>query len=249
MLGASHLGYTFCERGHGSISIKNPSGEVEAFELLELVEFTSTRKRMSVVARHSDGRIRLYMKGADSVVLPLVKDADAEVMSSTIEQLERFASEGLRTLVIAVRNLSEEFFMQWSKSYKNALSNLDELAKHKAGLPNVIEELEAQLEQNVRLLGATAIEDRLQDGVPAAIRDLAAAGIRIWVLTGKCVRPAPCSLLVANNFVTNSRQRRNSHQCGICVPIAQQRYGTSDYRYGNASFGHVDQGNSCGKSL
>ena len=112
---------------------------------------------MSVVARHTDGSIRLYMKGADSVILPLVENADPEVMSSTNEHLERFASEGLRTLVIAVRTLPEEFFIRWSKSYKSALSNLDELAKHKAGLPNVIEELEAELEQNVRLLGATKI--------------------------------------------------------------------------------------------
>ena len=34
------------------------------------------------------------------------------------------------------------------------------------------------------LIGATAIEDKLQDGVPDTIANLALAGIKIWVLTG-----------------------------------------------------------------
>ena len=98
--------------------------------------------------------------------------------------MEQFASEGLRTLVIAKAELSEEFYTEWSSKYSAALSDLNILAQYKAGEPNLIEELEAQVECNLTLLGATAIEDRLQDGVPMAIRDLSAAGVRIWVLTG-----------------------------------------------------------------
>lgn len=41
-----------------------------------------------------------------------------------------------------------------------------------------------EIEHDLRLLGATAIEDRLQDGVPETIADLKAAGIKIWVATG-----------------------------------------------------------------
>jgi P-type E1-E2 ATPase len=41
-----------------------------------------------------------------------------------------------------------------------------------------------EIEKNLKLLGATAIEDKLQDGVPQCIERLARAGIKIWVLTG-----------------------------------------------------------------
>lgn len=47
-----------------------------------------------------------------------------------------------------------------------------------------VEQVSNELEQDLRLLGATAIEDRLQDGVPETIADLKRAGIKIWVATG-----------------------------------------------------------------
>lgn len=34
------------------------------------------------------------------------------------------------------------------------------------------------------VVGATAIEDKLQDDVPATIADLGKAGVKLWVLTG-----------------------------------------------------------------
>ena len=47
-----------------------------------------------------------------------------------------------------------------------------------------LDDLYAELEQNMQLLGATAINDKLQDGVPHTIAQLLDAGIRFWVLTG-----------------------------------------------------------------
>lgn len=41
-----------------------------------------------------------------------------------------------------------------------------------------------EIEKNMMLIGATAIEDKLQDGVPETIANLALANIKIWVLTG-----------------------------------------------------------------
>jgi P-type E1-E2 ATPase len=40
------------------------------------------------------------------------------------------------------------------------------------------------MERNLYLIGATAVEDKLQDGVPLVLRDLLKAGINIWMLTG-----------------------------------------------------------------
>jgi phospholipid-translocating ATPase len=47
-----------------------------------------------------------------------------------------------------------------------------------------IEAISDELEHDLRLLGATAIEDKLQEGVPETIADLKLAGIKIWVATG-----------------------------------------------------------------
>jgi phospholipid-translocating ATPase len=48
----------------------------------------------------------------------------------------------------------------------------------------MLETVSDEIEHDLRLLGATAIEDRLQDGVPETIADLKAAGIKLWVATG-----------------------------------------------------------------
>lgn len=47
-----------------------------------------------------------------------------------------------------------------------------------------IEEAANLIERKLKLIGATAIEDKLQDGVPEAIATLLKADINIWVLTG-----------------------------------------------------------------
>jgi len=107
---------------------------------------------------------------------------DPQLISTTTEHLERYASEGLRTLVLAQRELDEKYYMEWSANYKQALSHLDDSAtseelKH-------VEALEEEMESKLILLGATAVEDRLQDDVPSTIASLSKAGIKIWILTG-----------------------------------------------------------------
>lgn len=178
------MGYTFTDRLHGAIKIEMPNGAVQSFEVLEMIEFSSKRKRMSVIARDPSGKIKLFVKGADNIVLALVKNPDKQVLETTNEHLEAFAAEGLRTLVIAIAEIGEHQFETWHKKYTEALADMEQLELHKAGDSNLIEDLENELEQNLQLLGATAIEDRLQDEVPATISSLATAGIRLWVLTG-----------------------------------------------------------------
>ncbi|TMW63660.1 hypothetical protein Poli38472_002601 [Pythium oligandrum] len=185
--GAKFLGYEFVARKNGSVSIKMPGSSKEVvYELLEMIEFTSTRKRMSVVVRTPDKRILLLTKGADSVIFPRLHpdNCDQAIVDVTTQHLERYASEGLRTLVIAQKEIPDDAFMEWSREYKAALSDLEQVQRQKLGEPNQIEELEESLEMGLELLGATAIEDRLQDQVTSTIADLARAGIKIWILTG-----------------------------------------------------------------
>lgn len=74
--------------------------------------------------------------------------------------------------------MNENEFERWSEVY---LAALLDLSKNKQ---KGIEEATHLLENNFDLIGSTAIEDRLQQGVPDTINHIKRAGIKIWVLTG-----------------------------------------------------------------
>ena len=88
-----------------------------------------------------------------------------------------FASEGLRTLVLGVKILTDEEAEQWLTKFKEASTSIDD---RDSKLTSVAYEIEKDL----HIVGATAIEDKLQDGVPDTIANLEKAGIKLWVLTG-----------------------------------------------------------------
>jgi len=73
----------------------------EKYELLNVIEFTSNRKRMSVIVKDEQGRIIVMTKGADSIIIPRLRKGQEELVSQTNEHLLGFANEGLRTLLIA----------------------------------------------------------------------------------------------------------------------------------------------------
>ena len=176
--GAAKLGYKFLIRKPTSVRILvESSGEELEYKLLNVCEFNSTRKRMSAIFRFPDGSIKILCKGADTVILERLGEDGMEHVEATTRQLEEYASEGLRTLCIAYRDISEEEYQMWNTAYQEAATTLD----------NRGEKMDAQaeiIEQNLILLGATAIEDKLQEGVPETIQTLQEAGIKIWVLTG-----------------------------------------------------------------
>lgn len=91
--------------------------------------------------------------------------------------MQKFAGEGLRTLCLATRDLDEDYFNNWKQRHQEAALALD----------NRDERLDAiyeEIEMDMTLVGVTAIEDKLQDGVPLTIANLMLAGIKVWVLTG-----------------------------------------------------------------
>ncbi|KAG6908762.1 hypothetical protein DXG01_003374 [Tephrocybe rancida] len=179
---AADVGFVFCGRDKETLSIRTPSSapDVEKYELLNILEFTSARKRMSVVLRKlggDDGRLFMLTKGADNIIFQRLKDNQQELKDATEVHLNEFANSGLRTLTLAYKVISESEYFDWNKRYHEASLSLDDREEK-------VEAVCSDLEQDLRLLGATAIEDRLQDGVPEAIADLKRAGIRIWVATG-----------------------------------------------------------------
>ncbi|KAJ3611119.1 hypothetical protein NHX12_021135 [Muraenolepis orangiensis] len=173
--GAKGLGFVFTARTPDSVII-DARGKAQTYELLNVLEFSSNRKRMSVVVRTPSGKLRLYCKGADNVIFERLTDA-SQYKELTVAHLEQFATEGLRTLCFAYVDLEEAAYQEWLKEYTRVSTVLKDRAQK-------LEECYELLEKNLLLLGATAIEDRLQAGVPETIAALMRADIKIWVLTG-----------------------------------------------------------------
>lgn len=174
--GAVLMGYQFTARKPRSVQI-TVEGEQLEYQLLAVCEFNSTRKRMSAIFRCPDGVIRCYCKGADTVILERLSPDNPHV-EVTLQHLEEYASEGLRTLCLAMREISEDEFQQWWKIFDTAQTTVS------GNRADELDKAAELLEHDMYLLGATAIEDRLQDGVPETIHTLQDAGIKVWVLTG-----------------------------------------------------------------
>lgn len=167
-------GFMFVSRSNRELVIQ-VNGELEEYELLEVLEFDSTRKRMSVITRCPDGKIRLFIKGADSVIFERL--APGQDTSVTAQHLHDFAVEGLRTLCLAYTTLSERFYAKWKLRYVKASTLVN-------GRDEAVAAVADEVEKKLTLIGATAIEDKLQDGVPETLRKLEQANVKIWVLTG-----------------------------------------------------------------
>ncbi|CAG8460212.1 3021_t:CDS:2 [Paraglomus occultum] len=178
LLGAARdVGFVFIDRVQDTMII-DVMGERKEFTLLHVLEFNSTRKRMSVIVRPPEGGVVLLCKGADSVIYErLEKGRQSKLREDTLADLEVFANEGLRTLCIAYRVVPEEEYNTWSKKYAEATSTVNDREEK-------IAEAYELIEHSLTLMGGTAIEDRLQEGVPNCIATLSTAGIKIWVLTG-----------------------------------------------------------------
>ncbi|KAL0973744.1 hypothetical protein UPYG_G00210370 [Umbra pygmaea] len=184
---AKAYGFTLLTRTPESVTLRLPHGEELTYQVLDTLNFDPTRKRMSVVLRHPISReIVMYTKGADYTIMELLqtpseanslKGNHQNVAASTQRHIDWYAKEGLRTLCFAKKVLSERAYKDWSLRRQEALaaiSNREELLMETAG----------HLEIQLTLLGATGIEDRLQDCVPDTITALKEAGIQVWMLTG-----------------------------------------------------------------
>ncbi|XP_022245429.1 probable phospholipid-transporting ATPase IF isoform X1 [Limulus polyphemus] len=141
---------------------------------LHVLEFDSNRKCMSVIVKTEDGRIFLFCKGAESALLSKCISGPVDV---TLQHINDYAMEGLRTMVIAQRELSEEEFHIFDKKIRKARTEMTDRE-------NKVSKVINEIERNLTLLGATGVEDKLQEGVCETLAALRAAGIKVWVLTG-----------------------------------------------------------------
>jgi len=195
---ARDVGFPFVNRNNTRIDIE-VLGRPEKWTPLRVLEFNSTRKRMSVLARDPSGRVVLFCKGADSVIYErLTPDHDPELKASTMKDLETFANGGLRTLCIAQRYLTDEEYEPWVKRYDAACAAV---VDREAEIERACE----SVEHSLTILGATALEDKLQEGVPDAIAMLHQAGIKLWILTGDKLQTA-IEIGYSCNLLTNDME-------------------------------------------
>lgn len=178
VIAAHSLGYSFFKSKPGYVAIKI-EGDVYEYKVLGINEFSSDRKRMSIVVESLTEVSRppvLYCKGADNLMLERVTASAAEKEHIT-KQLYDFSVKGLRTLVVAKRELTREQATDFEKKWTGAKNAMADRTKR-------LEEVAAEFEVNMELIGATAIEDKIQEGVPETIADLMEGGVKVWVLTG-----------------------------------------------------------------
>ncbi|KAL3105938.1 hypothetical protein niasHT_024995 [Heterodera trifolii] len=179
--GAQNQGFTFHTRKPHEI-VMEADGTDRTFELLNVLDFSSDRKRMSVILREKNAenaQIKLFCKGADNVIFErLSKELnDQQMLHSSDRALSDYAQKGYRTLCFASAVLGADSYARWSREFKTASTAIEEREKKLAAVAE-------KIERNLQLVAVTAIEDKLQENVPLTIRTLLAAGIRIWMLTG-----------------------------------------------------------------
>ncbi|KAJ3045970.1 hypothetical protein HK097_001086 [Rhizophlyctis rosea] len=183
---ADQMQFSVRGRTINSISLNILGGaQNTTYTILQTLEFSSARKRMSVIVRypHQENRILVICKGADSVILDRLCDPlelfeeERDILDKTLEHVAEFAGQGLRTLLYACRVVDEAEYEVWSRDYAEASAALDQREE-------MMENVASRIEQGMILMGATAIEDKLQPSVGVTIEKLARAGIKVWMLTG-----------------------------------------------------------------
>ncbi|ELK27193.1 Putative phospholipid-transporting ATPase 11C, partial [Myotis davidii] len=192
--GAKKYGFTFLGTQNGHIRIENQRQEIEEYKLLHTLNFDSVRRRMSVIVKTKEGGILLFCKGADSAIFPRVHNHNIE---STKAHVERTSMDGYRTLCVAFKEIPPDAYERIDR----------QLVEAKLALQQREEKLETifdDIETNMNLIGATAVEDKLQDQAAETIEALHAAGLKVWVLTGDKMETAKSTCYACRLFQTST---------------------------------------------
>ncbi|XP_036744085.2 phospholipid-transporting ATPase IG isoform X6 [Manis pentadactyla] len=192
--GAKKYGFTFVGIRNGHMRVENQRKEIEEYELLHTLNFDSVRRRMSVIVRTQAGDILLFCKGADSAVFPRVQSHEIEL---TKAHVERNAVDGYRTLCVAFKEIAPD-------DYKRINRQLIEAKMTLQGREEKMEKVFDDIETNMNLIGATAVEDKLQDQAAETIEALHAAGLKVWVLTGDKMETAKSTCYACRLFQTST---------------------------------------------
>lgn len=187
------IGLILFKRDMKMIQLKTTLNELLTFEILQFFPFTSESKRMGIIVKNMDtGEIIFYLKGADVVMTPIVQYSDW-----LEEECDNMAIEGLRTMIVARKILTNEQYNVFAEKYRQAnLAVTDRIT----AVSQVVESLEREME----LICITGVEDKLQDNVRSTLELLRSAGIKIWMLTGDKLETATC-IAKSSHIVQNTQ--------------------------------------------
>uniref|UniRef100_A0A8C1GPA0 Phospholipid-transporting ATPase n=1 Tax=Cyprinus carpio TaxID=7962 RepID=A0A8C1GPA0_CYPCA len=206
---AKAYGFTMMERTPHYVTVKLPDEALLKFEVLDILTFDSTRRRMSIIVRHPHTKeIIMYTKGADSAIMERLGNVFS---GDKIKCVEQWC--GWKAVCFSLKVISEQEFRAWSAVRQEALSAIEEKEERLMETANFIE-------SSFTLLGATGIEDRLQESVPETIQALRRAGMQVWVLTGDKPETAiniaySCKLLEHEDLVFTFSTSRKVLQCQL----------------------------------
>lgn len=123
------LGVEFIKRDeNNNVFLRYKDKEIK-YQLLNILEFNSDRKRMSAILRNDKGQIELLTKGADSIILERLNKNKSKFVDETNVFIEEYAKEGLRTLLLAKRVIDEREYNSWNNKYiaaSQSVKNRDE---------------------------------------------------------------------------------------------------------------------------
>ncbi|KAG0167337.1 putative aminophospholipid-translocase [Apophysomyces sp. BC1034] len=189
------MGMALVGRDVSNIQLRVKSTEeILQYDVLNIFPFTSETKRMGIIIRDRQSQeIIFYEKGADAVMSRIVQYNDW-----LDEECGNMAREGLRTLVVAKKRLSEEAYEEFKMKYHEAEVSIHDRNALKQAVVETI------LETDLELLGLTGVEDKLQDGVKNTLEQMRNAGLRIWMLTGDKIETATC-IAVSSKLVSRNQ--------------------------------------------
>ncbi|XP_075426819.1 phospholipid-transporting ATPase IF isoform X2 [Ascaphus truei] len=204
---SSRMGVVFSGTSGETMEIKS-LGKVERYKLLHVLEFDPNRRRMSVIVESQSGEKILFTKGAESAILPNSKSGEID---KTKLHVDEFALKGLRILCVAYRRFTAEEYQEIDQRLFEARAALQHRDERLADVFSLIE-------RDLELLGATGVEDKLQDKVQETIEALRLAGIKVWVLTGDKHETAVSVSLSCGHFhrtmnVLELVQQKSDNEC------------------------------------
>ena len=193
------VGLTLTSRDRTSMTLTTLTGQMLVFDILANFPFTSESKRMGIIVRDREtGSTSFVQKGADVIMSKLVQKNDW-----LDEECGNMAREGLRTLVIARKRLSDDAYRDFDCQYRQA-----QLERGNA----VQRVISKHLEVDMELLALTGVEDKLQEDLKSTLELLRNAGLKIWMLTGDKIETAT-NIAVSSKLVARNQY---IHQVAKC---------------------------------
>uniref|UniRef100_A0A8C5EY96 Phospholipid-transporting ATPase n=1 Tax=Gouania willdenowi TaxID=441366 RepID=A0A8C5EY96_GOUWI len=213
---AKRIGVAFTGTSGNTMEIQT-FGKSEKYKLLHVLEFDPNRRRMSVIVQTPSGQI-LFTKGAESAIFPFTTGGEIE---KTRLHVDEFALKGLRTLVVACRHFSAAEYVEVDRRLNAARTALQQREEK-------LQEAFSYIERDLQLLGATGVEDKLQDKVQETIEALRLAGIKVWVLTGDKHETAVSVSLSCGHFhrtmnILELLQQRTDNDCAEQLRVLARR--------------------------